>query len=47
MATFKKIWNIASTTLVILVVVCALLLMGSRLLGYQVFTVISGHHQGG
>ena len=42
MATFKKIWNIASTTLVILVVVCALLLMGSRLLGYQVFTVISG-----
>ena len=40
--TFKKIWNITSTVLVILVVLCALFLMGSRLIGYQCYTVISG-----
>ncbi|MBE6717891.1 MAG: signal peptidase I [Ruminococcaceae bacterium] len=39
---FKKIWNIISTVLVILVVLCAVFLMGSRLLGYQVYTVLSG-----
>ena len=39
---FQKIWNIASTVLVILLVVCAVFLMGSRVLGYQCFTVISG-----
>ena len=38
----KKIWNIVSTALVVLMVLCAVFLMGSRLLGYQVFTVISG-----
>ena len=38
----KKAWNIISTVLVILIVLCAVFLMGSRLLGYQVFTVISG-----
>ena len=40
--TAKKIWNIASTVLVVLVVLCAVFLMGSRLLGYQVYNVISG-----
>ena len=41
-ATLKKIWNIASTVLVVLMVLCAVFLMGSRLMGYRVFTVISG-----
>lgn len=41
-ATVKKIWNIVSSVLVGLMVLCAVFLMGSRLLGYQVFTVISG-----
>ena len=40
--TVKKIWNIVSTVLVVLLVLCAVFLMGSRLLGYQVFTVLSG-----
>lgn len=40
--TLKKIWNITTTVLVILVVLCAVFLMGSRLIGYQCFTVISG-----
>ena len=40
--TLKKIWNISSTVLVGLVVICAVFLMGSRLLGFQVFNVISG-----
>jgi len=39
---WKTIWNIVSTTLVVLCVACAVFLMGSRLLGYQVFTVLSG-----
>lgn len=42
MATAKKVWNIVSTVLVVLMVLCAVFLMGSRLLGYQCFTVISG-----
>ena len=40
--TLKKIWNIVSTALVVLIVLCAVFLMGSRLMGYQVFTIISG-----
>ncbi len=40
--TLKKIWNVVSTVLVVLVVLCAVFLMGSRLIGYRVFTVISG-----
>ena len=40
--TWKKIWNVSSTILVGLFVLCAVFLMGSRLLGYQVFNVISG-----
>lgn len=38
----KKIWNAATTVLVALVVVFAIFLMGSRLVGLQVFNVISG-----
>jgi signal peptidase len=37
----KKIWNVASTTLVVIVVLCAVFLMGSRLLGYECYNVIS------
>lgn len=40
--TLKKIWNVTTTVLVILVVLCAVFLMGSRLIGYQCYTVISG-----
>lgn len=39
---FKKAWNIISTAIVVLVVLCAVFLMGSRLLGFRVFNVISG-----
>lgn len=38
----KKVWDVVTTTLVILVVVFAVFLMGSRLVGLQVFNVISG-----
>ena len=37
-----KIWSIVSTVLVIIIVLFALFLMGSRLVGYRVFNVISG-----
>jgi signal peptidase len=37
----KKIWDAVSTVLVVLVVVFAVFLMGSRLVGLQVFHVIS------
>ena len=40
--TLKKIWNITSTALVVIMVLCAVFLMGSRILGYKCFTVISG-----
>ncbi len=43
--TLKKIWNIVSTALVVLMVLCAVFLMGSRLLGFRVFTVLSGSMQ--
>ena len=42
MPTVKRIWNIASTVLVALVVLLAVLLMGSRLIGYRVFNIVSG-----
>lgn len=42
MKALKKIWSVVSTVLVILVVLCALFLMGSRLMGHQVYTVLSG-----
>lgn len=40
--TLKKIWNVVSTVLVLLMVLSAVFLMGSRLVGYQCYTVISG-----
>lgn len=42
MKLFKKIWNIVTTVLVIVVVILALLLVGVRLFGMQVYTVLSG-----
>ncbi len=42
MDVLKRVWNVVSTVLVALVVLCAVFLMGSRLLGYRVFTVLSG-----
>ena len=40
--TLKKVWNIVTTVLVVLMVLCAVFLMGALLLGYQCYTVISG-----
>ena len=40
--SIKKTWNIISTVLVALVVLLALLLVGARVFGLQVFTVLSG-----
>lgn len=40
--TVKKIWNIITTVLVAIVVVFALLLVGARVVGLQVFNVLSG-----
>lgn len=42
MEILKKVWNVVSTVLVILAVLCAVFLMGSRVMGYEVYTVISG-----
>ena len=38
----KKVWNAITTVLVILIVILAVLLVGVRLAGFQVFTVLSG-----
>ena len=38
----KKIWNIITTILVALIVLLTILLVGVRLVGIQVFTVLSG-----
>lgn len=38
----KKAWNIASTVLVVIVVLFAILLVGVRVFGVQVYSVISG-----
>lgn len=40
--SLKKIWNVISGILVALVVILALLLVGARVVGLQVFTVLSG-----
>ena len=40
--TIKKVWNIISWVLIAIIVFCAVFLMGSRILGYRVFNVISG-----
>ena len=42
METVKKVWNTVSTVLVVIIVALAVFLMGSRLLGYRVFNVVSG-----
>lgn len=39
---FKKIWNTFTTLLVVAAVLLALLLVGVRLVGFQVFSVLSG-----
>ena len=39
--TLKKIWDIASTAIVVLIVLCAVFLMGSRLIGFQCYNIIS------
>ena len=40
--SLQKVWNIISTIIVALVVILALLLVGARIVGLQVFTVLSG-----
>lgn len=40
--TLKKIWSVTSTVLVAVFVLCAIFLMGSRIIGYQCYTVLSG-----
>ena len=40
--TIKKVWNVITGLLVTAVIILALLLAGVRLIGYQVFTVLSG-----
>ena len=40
--TIRKLWNIIGTILVVLVVAMAVLLVGVRLFGLQVYTVLSG-----
>lgn len=41
-STVRKVWNIATNILVALVVLLAVALVGVRLVGIQVFTVLSG-----
>ncbi len=38
----RKIWNVLSSVIVVLVVVLAIALAGVRLIGFRVFTVLSG-----
>lgn len=40
--SFKKIWNVISTVLVVLVVLLAVALVGVRLVGIKTYAVISG-----
>ena len=40
--TIKKIWNIITNIIVVLTVILAVALVGVRLVGLQVFTVLSG-----
>ena len=42
MEVVKKIWDIVSTLIVVAVVLLAMALVGVRVLGYEVFTVLSG-----
>lgn len=41
-STLRKIWNIATTAIVVIVLLFAVLLVGIRLFGVQVYSVISG-----
>ena len=41
-ATLKKIFNVVSTIIVVFVVLIAVFLMGSRLIGLNVYNVVSG-----
>lgn len=38
----KKLWNIVSTILVTILVVFSIGMIGTRLMGYQIFNVVSG-----
>lgn len=40
--SLKRIWNVVSSVVVALVMLLALLLVGARVIGLQVFTVLSG-----
>ena len=42
MQSVKKIWNLITTIFVILVVILAILLVGVRVAGFDVYTVLSG-----
>lgn len=42
MKNLKRIWNTVTTILVAVVVMAAVMLVGARLIGLQVFTVLSG-----
>lgn len=42
MLTVKKIWSITTTVLVSIVVLAAIFLMGSRVVGYRIFNIVSG-----
>ena len=42
MRTIKKVWSVVTTILVVLIVLSAVFLMGTRLIGYRVYSVISG-----
>ena len=42
MEKFKKVWSVITTVLVAIMVLLAIFLMGSRLIGYECYTVISG-----
>ena len=42
MPTVKKVWGVVSTVLVIAVVLAAIFLMGSRVVGFRIFNVVSG-----
>ncbi len=41
-ATVKRIWNTVTTAIVIIIVALAVALVGMRLFGFKIFTVLSG-----
>ena len=42
MKALKKIWDLVSTVVVVCIVILALLLVGVRIAGYDVYTILSG-----